>query len=530
MDPNQPPLVFGGLGPAIPSATPYGLEDYLASGVGLLPGLEATALGGALPMGVISEQQLEAWSTASGSQAVSITGLPWDSALAGLSGACSPTGPYCCPCPPPPAPVPCDPVEKSSPPCPCSTGVCEVCKCTGLLVKSTSLGDGDVRSSSGISNLLQWSNNAGLAGQAIAGSGWRMGGTPRLLLRQSDYLGARSIALPFGGTDIRTFERSCNDPNLYVRAVAAGPTDVIRRVGQELRYLGADGSTIRFADFSTAVAGLQRGQYLGQGDAAGNRVEATLNANGSIAQLRSFRVDGASADEVQSFSYSGASTTTPGRLSEVRTSRGDGTLLRRAELSYFTGTTSAGGVVIGRAGDLREVVVRDGAGGVLERSAFRYSTDSRGRSLLAYVLDDDSQRRLAAAGLDRNTVSNSQLAPYAMDFFAYDSQNRVNRHDQQGTGCTTCTGGIGTTTTSYFMRSGGGSGFNSWRFRTTETGPDGNQTITYSNGSGQTMLEVRKVLVDPANPALVGKQWGTFTAYDPSTGLTALQATPESVL
>jgi hypothetical protein len=360
------------------------------------------------------------------------------------------------------------PTKTTPDDCPCSSGSCQLCEATGLIRFSAPLGLDEIRSTSSKRSLLQWTNNTGVASAGlVAGNGWSLTGVPKLVLRQSDYLGPRSIALPINGTDVRTFERSTSDCNLFIRSVSGGATDVLRLVGSgasaEIHYKGSDGSTIRFGGLGTTVAAGRRGQYLGESDAAGNRVEASLNANGSISELRGYPSDSAVSDLVQRFTYSGATTSNPGRLSEMRVERADGSLLRRTQLTHYSTTTSVGGVVIGRAGDLREMVVRDGAGGVLERSAFRYSTDSRGRSVLAYVLDDDSQRRLAAAGLDRNTASNSQLAPYAKDFFAYDSQNRVIRHDQQGAGCTVCTGGIGTSSFDYFTRTGGGTGFNSCR-------------------------------------------------------------------
>jgi RHS repeat-associated protein len=350
-----------------------------------------------------------------------------------------------------------------------------------------------------------------------------------LILRQIDVLGARSIALPFNGTDVRTFERSATDPNLFQRSVGDGPTDLIQRVGNELHYKTAEGTTLRFADFSSAVSAPSRGQYLGESDAAGNRVEATLNANGSIAQLRGFQKGSATADEVQTFTYTGATATTPGRLSTLTVGRADGTVLRQSQFSYYATTTSVDGVVVGRAGDLKDAVIRDGSGNELDRSSYRYSQDARGRTQVSYVFDAESMRRLSTAGLNTTTSTNAQLAPYAKDYFVYDSQNRVVRHDQQGEGCSSCTGGIGTFTYSYATNPSSTGGFNSWKYKTIETRPDGNKTITYSNAFGQEMLSVKQVLVDPANPALQGKQWGTFTAYDESTGLAVLQATPESV-
>jgi RHS repeat-associated protein len=363
-----------------------------------------------------------------------------------------------------------------------------------------------------------------------AGNGWSLNGASKLVLRQSDFLGPTSIALPFNGIDVRTFQRSATDPNLFLRAVSSGPTDTIVRVGNELHYKTLEGTTIRFVDFSAANASSKRGQYLGESDSAGNRIDATLNANGGIAELRSYQAGSSVADEVQKFSYIGSTATSPGRVGEIRVERSDGTLLRRSTFTYFTTTTSAAGVVIGRAADLKSVANYDGSGALLDQSAFRYSTDSRGRSLLAYVFGSEDTRRISAAGLNIDTASNTQLAPFARDGFGYDSQNRMISRAEQGTGCSTCTGGIGTTSYSYATNANAPAGFNSWKYKTTALGPDGNETITYSNAYGQTMLKVFRDLVDPANPALVGKQWGEFTAFDPTTGLTVLQAKPESVL
>jgi hypothetical protein len=47
---------------------------------------------------------------------------------------------------------------------------------------------------------------------------------------------------------------------------------------------------------------------------------------------------------------------------------------------------------------------------------------------------------------------------------------------------------------------------------------DGNQKIIYENYRRQVMLEVDRILVDPANPSNVGKMWGNYTRFDASTG------------
>lgn len=531
MDSSFNDIAWAGITPAfLPTQQPYGFESYLATGVGLTPELGALALGAPITPGVISENQLFDWGRATDPQAgVSITGLPEEGiGVFGSAGSLGDPGTRvgCVPCPPIP-PTPCDSPTK----CGCECNEVKTCS-DGKVDFTAPLRTAEVPSGSGFDTAgnLRWSNNSAAVGGVSAGNGWSLNGASKLVLRQSDFLGPTSIALPFNGIDVRTFQRSATDPNLFLRAVSSGPTDTIVRVGNELHYKTLEGTTIRFVDFSAANASSKRGQYLGESDSAGNRIDATLNANGGIAELRSYQAGSSVADEVHKFSYSGSTATSPGRVGEIRVERSDRTLLRRSTFTYFTTTTSAAGVVIGRAADLKSVANYDGSGALLDQSAFRYSTDSRGRSLLAYVFGSEDTRRISAAGLNIDTASNSQLAPFARDGFGYDSQNRMISRAEQGTGCSTCTGGIGTTSYSYATNANAPAGFNSWKYKTTALGPDGNESITYSNAYGQTMLKVFRDLVDPANPALVGKQWGEFTAFDTTTGLTVLQAKPESVL
>ena len=532
MDSSFNDIAWAGITLAVlPTQQPYGFENYLATGVGLTQQeLGALALGAPITPGVISENQLFDWGKATDPQAgVSITGLQEEGiGVFGSAGSLSDPGTRvgCVPCPPIP-PTPCD----SPTPCGCDCETVKIC-IDGKVDFTAPLRTAEVPSGAGFDTAgnLRWSNNSAAVGGVNAGNGWSLNGASKLVLRQSDFLGPTSIALPFNGIDVRTFQRSATDPNLFLRAVSSGPTDTIVRVGNELHYKTLEGTTIRFVDFSAANASSKRGQYLGESDSAGNRIDATLNTIGGIAELRSYQSGSSVADEVQKFSYSGSTATSPGRVGEIRVERSDGTLLRRSTFTYFTTTTSAAGVVIGRAADLKSVAHYDGSGALLDQKAFRYSNDSRGRSLLAYVFGNEDTRRISASGLNIETASNSQLAPFARDGFGYDSQNRMISRAEQGTGCSTCTGGIGTTSYSYATNANAPAGFNSWKYKTTALGPDGNETITYSNAYGQTMLKVFRDLVDPANPALVGKQWGEFTAFDTTTGLTVLQAKPESVL
>ena len=527
MDPNPSPspLVPSLLNP-LPTSGAYGFESYLATGIGLSPELEALAPGGPVGAG-ISEGQITAWMAGAGSGGgLDITGfsggggvfLPLNNPLAATSlGTANP-----CRDPLPPA-VPNDDPEKSNRPTKEKISVpVDINKATGQFVVSSDTQQCKAESGSGNNSPIHWSNNTAAVSSINAGPGWSYSELPRLVLRQADTAGARSITLPFSGTDTRTFQRSSLDPSLFQRTVGDGPTDYIQRIGNELHYKNADGETIRFADFSSSTPAAIRGQFLGSSDAAGNRIDATLNANGTIAARTGFQAGSATPDKIQTFVYN-TSGPDAGRLQTITSTRPDGTILRRTEFSYYSA-----GSPYGKSGDLKGLVVRDGSGAILDRSAFRYSTDSRGRSLLNYAFAFDDTQRIAAAGLNLDTATNAQLAPYAQHAFFYDTQNRLTRFDNQADGGAG-TGGIGTHLYSYSTNPGSSTGFNSWRYKNVEISPDGNETISYMNTYGQEMLTVRRVVSDPSNPALVGKQWGTFTAFDETTGLAVLQATPESV-
>jgi hypothetical protein len=84
-----------------------------------------------------------------------------------------------------------------------------------------------------------------------------------------------------------------------------------------------------------------------------------------------------------------------------------------------------------------------------------------------------------------------------------------------------CKGQHGTFTFAY-TTSTFGNGYNTWLTKTTETLPDGNQNIVYTNYAGEVMLSV---YFDVAG---TGSKWDTFYKYD-SSGRPILQAMPSAV-
>jgi hypothetical protein len=112
------------------------------------------------------------------------------------------------------------------------------------------------------------------------------------------------------------------------------------------------------------------------------------------------------------------------------------------------------------------------------------------------------------------------VAPYADNYFQYNSAMQVSEAVLQGEGCSTCSGGLGTYTYTY-TTSDNPDGYNSWATRTVETQPDGNVNIVYSNYAGEQMLFVQE-------DVSTGQQWDTYYEYDAS-GQVILMANPSAV-
>src|SRR5262249_45420959 len=141
----------------------------------------------------------------------------------------------------------------------------------------------------------------------------------------------------------------------------------------------------------------------------------------------------------------------------------------------------------GPEGGLKLVTVKDAAGNAIDTSYYRYYTadgPTGYAGALKYVFNPDSFGRLTGAlGIGVDSLTDAQVAPYADNYFEYDALHRVTKEVAQGSGCSACTGGLGTYTYAYTV-SGNADGANSWKVKTTETLPDGNQNVVYTNADG----------------------------------------------
>ncbi|MFN7811278.1 MAG: hypothetical protein ACK5SI_01280, partial [Planctomycetia bacterium] len=354
------------------------------------------------------------------------------------------------------------------------------------------------------------------------GNGWSRSDAPTVSVFGTNAGSPAFVSLDFGGNDHRVFRNvaPAGSVPVFERTSLPGSSDRLTLAGGQFVFRTAGGSTLTFQGHDASIPAAARGQLLSRVDASFNRLSYAFNADGSTASVSTFLAWQQTPQEVHTYSYRPATDSeNPGKVSQIDVTRGDGTLVRRVLFDYY-GSGAAGGT----RGDLRTVSVRNAAGGVVDYRTYRYTAAAAGGSLLQYTFDLDGDRRAVAAGVSLTTATNSAVAPFATNFYAYDAQNRVIRHDRQGAGCSACTGGIGQFTYAYARSALPVSDANrDWRTKTTETRPDNTQRIVYCNARSQPLLEVIRT-----TDGGITRQYGTYTRYD-FRGQAVWVASPEAI-
>jgi YD repeat-containing protein len=300
----------------------------------------------------------------------------------------------------------------------------------------------------------------------------------------------------------------------------------------EFDLTDSSGDVIRFDDFSSSQPCIQRGQFEGFTDPAGNSVSVWSHSpGGQVTEVRrSGPSGGGTVVESYVYEYLHAPDPNSSQLQRVTLRRqlpgsSDWSVVRKVQYTYYVDGID----LYGNTGDLKTAQVLDANDNVLDTSYYRYYTpggDPHGYiGALKYVLNPASYARLAADPGVGNplTATDNQVAPYADNYFEYDpSSGRVTREDVQGAGCSACAGGVGTFTYTY-TPSHNTPGYNSWSMKTVErTLPDLNTNTVYTNAYGEVMLSVYH---DTAS----NLDWPTFYQYD-NQGRLLLQADPSAVL
>ncbi|TWT37190.1 tRNA(Glu)-specific nuclease WapA precursor [Posidoniimonas corsicana] len=247
--------------------------------------------------------------------------------------------------------------------------------------------------------------------------------------------------------------------------------------------------------------------------------------------IQEIRREDASSNEVESwlYSYLGSSDPNEGLLSNVQMRQSDGSggwdIVRQVSYEYYENAEDYGNL-----GDLKFAIIEDGSSVVLDTNYYRYYTPGEAGGYvhgLKYVFDAKSYARLTADVGDPTLASDSQVSPYAEQYFEYDEYTRATLHAIQGAGAT-ASGGIGEYTYEYTVNSEFSDDFNDWAYKTVETLPGGNKNTFYTNASGAPLLKAFEDVNDSGNPGLEGEEWLTFYEYD-SDGRQVMQAMSSAV-
>jgi RHS repeat-associated protein len=355
------------------------------------------------------------------------------------------------------------------------------------------------------------------------GGGWRMSGSLYKLAQQNSF-----VVLLSGSTVARTFIDNGNgtySPSYYFL-----DSLTLNSGAHTFTYTDLDGKQWLFDDF-TGLAGVGRvgtlKQYI---DAAGNTHTLTYNtaagpAQGKLSQVQAIFVQGTSTyeeDWLYNYYLTGVSA---GFLQSVVLRRTlnavDQGIVRQTLYTYYQSGGPNGAV-----NTLQRAQVLDPSSVVLDTRYYRYNAvDTNGNLPIRYVLDATGyERALFSLGSDAaiDAAADATIAPWAQYFLQYDSQSRITLETVQGTGCGCgSTPGLGTYTFTYTDSAFGPDGPNTWKRKTVETLPDGNQNIVYSSGFGQTMLNVFKDVTS-------GQQWITYNQYD-AAGRVTMSVNPSGV-
>jgi hypothetical protein len=354
-----------------------------------------------------------------------------------------------------------------------------------------------------------WTNLAALSGPST--NGWGVVDLQLPYLLQED--ANNTLLVVTSGTNGRYFDLS---NGVYKERYFLSDTLTYNSDAGEFVLTDSSGNQLRFYDFSINRPVGQRGQFKSFTDPAGNVTQVTsVNANGTPAEVQLPNGD--------SYRYTYIpSGPNMGFLQQVTLNRAGTGIVRQVQYSYYGGSWY-NPEPNGNPGDLKTVKIMDADGHVLDTSYYRYYQPGEANGYtggLKYVFNAASYARLVASfGPDPTTLTAAQVAPYADYFFQYDQQWRVIREDVHGAGPSTAEG-VGTFLYSY-VKSANPEGFNSWRVKTTETLPDLNENIVFTNGYGEPMLNV-------FHDQTSGQEWDTFYKYD-SQGRLVVVANPSAV-
>jgi|GEM_PF-1725848 len=360
----------------------------------------------------------------------------------------------------------------------------------------------------------QWTSGAGYQRENVVGNGMVISQHPTLFQAN----GINTIGVVADGHTAWYFDLQ---GGVYKARNAEGDRLEIDTLTDEYIITREDGATLRFFGFSGTLPKSQRGQFKSFTDQFGNSAAAvSLTPEGKLQEVHR-TASGVNATESYVYTYvsNGANE---GLLESVELRRKEGSgqfeTVRKVQYEYYTNTDTYGGLH-----DLRLVQIVDGNDNVLDTTYYRYYQNHEPDGYahaLKHVFKTASYAKLVEEfGTDLDDESDDAVVLYADNFFKYDSEGRATAEMVQGAGCSTCSDGQGIFEYSYLV-SAHADDVNSWKTKTVETLPDGNENIVFTNYLGQVLLKSFK---DSS-----GQQWTDYYRFDAGSRL-VLHANPSAV-
>lgn len=272
------------------------------------------------------------------------------------------------------------------------------------------------------------------------------------------------------------------------------------------RLIETNGVVYEFYDHSTAVAEPLRGLFKSYSDADGNTADATYSSG----KLSVLEMEAGGKSFAYTYDYLGSGNDNEGKIQYV-TLKVNGASVRRVSYTYYGPSESYGSL-----GDLKRATIQEWNGSSwsdVSNKLYRYykAGDPNGfEAGLKYVVEPDGYAHLVANSITPETADNVYILGVAAYYFEYDGSKRVTKEVVHSNS---------STYTFAYHASGFSDGINRWKWRTTETCPDGNQNIVFTNYAGQVMLKVVKSGSD---------KWYEFVEFD-ADGRVALQATSAAI-
>jgi RHS repeat-associated protein len=361
-----------------------------------------------------------------------------------------------------------------------------------------------------------WTNALGYQRSNVVGHGMVLDEQPTL----AD-VGSGSVALVTNGHTARYFDLVSSS---YEGRGFIDELLTYNSSPDEFTLTNSDGSKLVLFGFGSAHPTAQKGQLKSYTDQYGNTTSvSSRDGNGNILEMQRSSTVG-STTITESFLYTYVPSGNNAGLVESiamrhRENAGAWVTERKVVYAYYDS-----GEPHGNIGDLKTATIEDGSSNVLDTTYYRYykpgETGGYEHGLKYVVLPESYERLVAAEGSNLATITDFALSAYADNYFEYDSQQRATKEIAQGAGCSSCSGGQGSFTFSY-VSSSNSPGTNSWAVKTTETLPDGNQNIVYTNLYGQVMLKVFR-------DSVTSDEWATYYKYD-ADGRLLWQAEPSAV-